>query len=552
MGVANAGDSSMTITLNEEETRVFLLCDRQMKVESFNVSGGEKQVHHVPRGKQLTALAGTKGEQVLGVSADREGLLLLDETGEWHAINSYAGMGKPKTVPDNVILLGKSVFLGDYATNRVCRLLIDNGTLIGTTPEGCIAQLGPFGISGENLYCIDMALRVLLKADIELKHVEKAASIEKCDWPISITAKGNLLLIVDSQNRRLSIITVTGDSIDLNALTWKGDLMISQVIFSQRTSKLIALETSMPALLFFNVKDVDLGILTLFSVVRNFDIEVSDLSYQVIESSVLSSIKKSADKRRFTLKFINRLKEASGTGKNGVRLQVAVYCLLPTIVTPEERKSTLRWVAQTVEELGENDKAKQLYLEYLNEINGYDPEIRDKYGRLMELEEKWEEIKDFEGKFLLQSCFRSSPVNRPPYEGSYQRIRKAYTRLGIPIPKELKVPTTRELVKARDLLNTGKYEEARRIYAEMIENEDYKQLKSVDAISILNGYAESVKRCLRVLTLEDWQEVYRSLSILVHDYCDKEGFDQQYSRDLGAARRQIEKLKGSMPNGGIP
>jgi hypothetical protein len=81
----------------------------------------------------------------------------------------------------------------------------------------------------------------------------------------------------------------------------------------------------------------------------------------------------------------------------------------------------------------------------------------------------------------------------------------------------------------------------------MIQNEDYKQMKSVDAIALLDGYAVCIKRRPWVLTVEDWEEVYRSLAILVRDYSDKEGFDPRYSRDCEAARRQIEKLKGSMP-----
>jgi serine/threonine protein kinase len=113
LGKENARDLSMRIALNEEETRIFLLCDNQTKVYSFNLSGGEKQVHHVPHGKRLTALAGSKGEQALGVLSDREELLLLDETGEWLTIKASAKMGGPKAVPDNLILLGKSVYIGD-------------------------------------------------------------------------------------------------------------------------------------------------------------------------------------------------------------------------------------------------------------------------------------------------------------------------------------------------------------------------------------------------------------------------------------------------------
>jgi serine/threonine protein kinase len=547
LGTENAGDLCMRVSLNEEETRVFLLCDKQTKVYSFNLSGGEKQARHVPRGKRLTALAGIKGEQALGVLADREGLLLLDETGEWHAITIGTYVGEPKTVPDTLIPFGESVYVGDYAANRVSRLLIHSGALVGATPEEHITQLGPFGISGNNLFCIDLASKMLLKADLELKNIEKTAFMADCGWPTSFAVKEKLLFIVDSQNRHLSIMTCAGDSVEPDALTWKDNLTISQVMFSQRTSKLIALEASMPALLFFKVGSVDFEILRLASAVRDLGIEVPGFSYQAIEDSVRSFIETCADKRGFALRLVDRLKKLSGTTK-GIRLQVTVYSLLPIIVPQEERTTSLREVAQIVEELGDTPTAKKLYWEYLKEprVKGYDPEIRNKYGRLLEMEEKWEEIKDFEGKFLSEAYF-DQPNNRIAYERSYQRLRRAYTRLGIPIPKHLRVPPTSELVKAKRLLQSGENEEAFRVFTEMIENEDYEQMKLADAVAVLAGYAESIKRRLRVLTVEDWQEVYRSLSILVRDYSDQEGFDPQYLRDLEAARTQIEKLKGSTP-----
>lgn len=547
LGTENAGDLFMRISLNEEETRIFLLCDKQTKVESFNLSGGEKQVHHVPHGKQLTALAAAKGEQALGVLADRKGLLLLDEIGEWHALKCGTDIGEPKTVPDNLILLGKSIYIGDYAAHKVCRLLIDDGTLVGAIPEDRITQLGPFGIGGKHLFCIDLISKVLLKADLELKTIEKAAFMANFDWPISLTVKGNLLFIIDLQNRRLSIITDTGDNVDLSALTWGDELTLSHVLYSQKASKLIALETSIPALLFFTVKDVDLEIVRLSHFVRKFGIEVSEFSYPAIESSVLSFIRNCPDPEAFAHRFVDGVKKVTGTGKKGVKLQIAIYSLLVTVIPQKKRKGSLREIAQVVEQLGEEERAKQLYLEYLNEVNGYDPEIRDKYGRLLELGDRWEEIKDYEGAFLSQLYFRHSPDNRIAYERSYRRLRKAYTRLGIPIPKHLRVPPTSEMLKAKSLLVARKYEEARSIFAEIIQNEDYKQMKSVDAIAVLTGYAVSIKRCLRVLTVDDWQEVYRSLSILVRDYSNNEGLDSQYSKDLEAARRQIEKLNGTVP-----
>jgi serine/threonine protein kinase len=550
LGEKNAGDFSMRAALNEEETKVFLLCDGQTKVRLFNLSGGEKQVHHVPHGKQLTALAGIKGEQVLGLLAGRQGFMLLDEIGEWHTMEIGTDMGEPRIVPDNLILQGRSVYVGDYDANQICRFLIDDGTRAGVTPEQRITQLGPFVISGESLLCIDMALKVLLKADMELKHIGEVASIGNCDWPTSLTSNKNLLFVVDSQKRRLSIITADGYIVDLDALTWSGELNISQVMFSQRASQLVALETSMPALAFFNVQDVDMEVVRISNVVRGFGIEVRRVAYQAIEKCVLTSIEKHVSRREFALKIVDKLKRTPGTGRKGESLQVAVYSLLPCIVPPDERRSLLRSVAREVEELGECERAKQLYLEYLSEVKGYDPDVRDRYVRLLEQGEKWQEIRDFEGEFLQQSYFKDYPDNRLPYDRSYQWVRKAYTKLGMPIPKDLRVPPTSELAKARNLLDSGAYDEARRVFAEIIENEGYKQMKPVDAIAALAGYADSIKRSSHVLTVEDWKDVCSSLSILVHEYSEKEGFDQEYSRDLIAARRQVEKLEGSIPSPG--
>jgi serine/threonine protein kinase len=540
------GDHSIRFSLNEEETRIFLLCNKRTKVDSFNFSGGEKQVHHVPRGKELTVLAGAKGDQALGVLADREGFLLLDEAGEWHTIKKSTAMAEPKAVPDSLILSGKSMFIGDYAAGKIHRLHIDSGDIVGTTPGSSIVQLGPFGISGNNLFFIDMVLKVILQSDLQLNAIKDVAYIANCGWPISLAVKDDLLLILDSQNKSVCVLTDTGNIVHHNALTWGGELAISQIVFSQRTSHLIALENSIPCLIFFHVKEIDREILELLRFVRDSHIEGTGLTYEAIEGSVLSYLRKSHQEENFFIRFVDTLKKYTGSGEKGVKLQVAVYSLIPEIVPRNRRRSSLRQVAQRVDELGDIEKAKFLYLQLLNEVK-WDPEIRDKYGRLLESGEEWEKIIEFEGPFLSDGYFKFSPNNRIPYEHSYQRLRKAYARSGIPIPDHLRTPATSDLIKANSLLHNKKYEEARRVFAELIENEEYKQLRSVDSIAVLAGYAESIKRELRILTVADWQEIYRSLFILVRDYSDKEGFDAKYSRDLSAARRQIEKLNGEVP-----
>ncbi len=51
------------------------------------------------------------------------------------------------------------------------------------------------------------------------------------------------------------------------------------------------------------------------------------------------------------------------------------------------------------------------------------------------------------------------------------------------------------------------------------------------------------KILLRMLNLEDWQEIHRSLSILVQNYSHLHDFSPDFYNDLGAAEKQIEKLK---------
>jgi hypothetical protein len=268
----------------------------------------------------------------------------------------------------------------------------------------------------------------------------------------------------------------------------------------------------------------------------------------VLEDSVRSFVETCTDKKAFVLRLVDKLKKTPGAGQKGVKLQVALYSLLPAIVPQQERRSSLRDAAQAVEELGDLQTAKKLYLEYLNDphITGYDPEIRDKYGRLLEIEEKWQEIMDFEGEFLSSAYF-DQPGIRFAYERSYQRLRNAYTRLGIPVPRHLVPPPTSELAKAKNLLQNREYKKAAAILAEMIKNEDYMQMEPADAIAVLAGHAECIKRRLQKMTVEDWQDVYRSLYILVRDYSGYRDFNPQYTRDLEAARKQIEKLGGSAP-----
>ncbi len=121
--------------------------------------------------------------------------------------------------------------------------------------------------------------------------------------------------------------------------------------------------------------------------------------------------------------------------------------------------------------------------------------------------------------------------------------------LGVPVPKEFRVAPTAEAAKAKVLLAEGKADEARAIYKEIIDNEDYCQMKAEDAIGVLAGYADCIKRALHVLTTNEWREVCRALEILVCEYAQPPAFDQEFRRDLAAAKRQVEKLERSMAQG---
>jgi hypothetical protein len=208
----------------------------------------------------------------------------------------------------------------------------------------------------------------------------------------------------------------------------------------------------------------------------------------------------------------------------------------------------LRQAALRADEGGDAPKAMALYREFLDlsGVNGFAPDIRDNYGRLLEEEHRWKEIQEFEGDFLSQHFFEN-PDNRVAYERSFERLRRAYLHLGIPLPHRLQVPPTSAIAKARSLLDAKSHDEARSILGDLIESEAFRQMKRSDAVNVLSGYAQSIKSGPRVLTVEDWQEVYRTLSILVCDFSDAEGYDLQFARDRAAAANRITKLGGTLP-----
>jgi serine/threonine protein kinase len=541
------GSGFVKMALNGDGTRFFVLCDECTKVCSFNEYGGEKQTRHVPRGQHLAAIAGGKGDEAFGFSAEGATLLVVDASGEWRSLGPAATRGLPKVVPDNVAYYNGSIYMGDYTTNRIFRLSLVDSQVTSGIPDGLITQLGPFGLGGESLFFLDLWSKTLFRTDLELQNVRKICTEPSWGWPTWLTVGDKLVFVVDSQNKTISVLTTDGEMVDTQALNWSVNSEISQVSFAPRSSQIVVLDSASPALMFFDVILTDPELLRLAKALHLPSSEINEFSYEVIERMLLETIRKSPDKKDASFRAIAYIDNAPETRQKGLRIQIALYNFLLENATPAERHSLLRTLSEKLEHLGDRNKAKQVCQEYLNSAQGYDPDMRDRYGRLLEQDLLWEEIKEFEGGFLSQHYFES-PESRVAYARSYNRIRKAYANLGIPLPKTFDMPPTTELMKAKNLLDKGNYEEARALFKEIIDKEGYTLLTGEEAIAILAGYAKSIKKALRTLTLEDWQEIHGALSILVRDYSQHQGFSPEFIRDMTAAGRQVDKLKGSIPS----
>jgi hypothetical protein len=296
-------------------------------------------------------------------------------------------------------------------------------------------------------------------------------------------------------------------------------------------------------LYFLDITMPDLGVVELIKIAERYGVELPSRQYSDIENSFISYIKNSVEKKATALKLLHAIQTDLKDIKMRNMLMAAIYTLLPTVVPANEHTISLRECAQHLERIGDKKEAMRMYQEYLSARDGYDPVIRINYDNLLELGEQWDEIIRFEGEFLSRSYFRDDPTSQKHYERSFQKLRDAYNKKGIPIPKYLRIAPAKDIGVAIAMLRDGNFLDARTKFAEMIEREDYKQMKAADAIAVLAGYAESIKRSPRVLTKKDWEEVYRVLSLLVSEYKNMDGFDPEYSRDLRAAQRQIEKYK---------
>ena len=88
--------------------------------------------------------------------------------------------------------------------------------------------------------------------------------------------------------------------------------------------------------------------------------------------------------------------------REGADLEAAIYSHLIDAVGQEEKASLIREAGLRMAELGHREQAEQFYASYLEAVQGYDPQIRDKYGQILEDGQRWEEIKELEGNFLSQ------------------------------------------------------------------------------------------------------------------------------------------------------
>jgi hypothetical protein len=353
---------------------------------------------------------------------------------------------------------------------------------------------------------------------------------------------GSFLFVIDSQNKAISVLTTDGELVDERALTWNTIFEISQVIFVPGSSQIVALHTTSSALLFFDVLPIDPELLKLAKALRLPVSQLEELSYDGLKRTLFDAICKSPNEKAAAQRAITHIDNAPETRQMGLRIQAELFELLIEHAAPQEKPSLLRALSSKREQLGEWEKAKQVCQEYLAIVRGYDPDIRDRYGRILEQEQRWDEIKEFEGTFLSVSYF-TNPESRMSYSRSYNRLKRAYANLGIPLPKTFSVAPTAELVKANSFMAIGKYEMARVIFKEIIDNEDYTLMKRDEIVAVLTGYVASIKHAILTLSLEDWQEIYQCLSILVRDYSQAPGYNSEFERDMRAAARQIEKLK---------
>jgi serine/threonine protein kinase/tetratricopeptide (TPR) repeat protein len=541
LATVESGDSFAKLALNSDGTRLLVLCDDCTKVCSFNEYGGEKQTRYVPHGQHLTAIVGGRGDEVFGFSDEGANLMVVAASGEWRSVGQVVARGLPRVVPDNLAYHDGSVFMGDYATNRILRLSAADAEVTARLPAGLVTQLGPFGVGGDSLFFVDMASKTLFRTDLSLQNARAIRAEQSWDWPTWLAVGDTLLFLIDSQSKAVSILTIDGELVDRQALIWSTALEISQVLFAASSSQIVVQHSTSAALLFFDVLPMDPELLRLAKALRLSTSQMAELSYDAIEQTLLDAVRKSPDSMAAALRAITYIDNSPETRQKGLRIQVALYDFMLEHANAQDRPSLLRTLSAKLQQLGEREKAKQICQEYLQGAQGYDPDIRDRYGRLLEQELRWEEIKEFEGQFLSQPYFEN-PDNRAHYTRSFNRVRRAYANLGIPLPRSFNIPPTTELMKARTLLAQRQYDEARVVFKEIIDNEDYTLLGGEDAIAVLAGYATSIRQALRTLTLEDWQEIHRSLSILVRDYSEVQGFDPEFKRDMRAAARQVEKL----------
>ena len=540
--------SITNLSINEESTRLFLLDDDQTRVCSFNLHGGERQTRHVPHGERLVGIAGGKGDGAFGVSAGPGSLLFLDASGEWRTLRNPVTREPPRTLFDNIVFAKEGLYLGDYQENRIIRLASADGALVGGTPERLVAQLGPFGVGAGSVFFVDLAAKAILRSDLGFQQTRTICSNQDWGWPTCLAVGDNFLFLVDSQRKCVLLYTLDGDLADPCVFTWTDTGGVTQVVCISRPPQVVLLEASKGVLLFLDVVPIDVEALRLAHALHLPASELPAISYEAVESVQLRRVHGSPAGKELARRSLVQLENAPRIGQQGLKLQIALYDFLLAQASKQERVNLLRALSEKLERAGQWQRAREVCQEFLRAVQGFNPEMRDRYGRLLEREERWDEIRTFEGEFL-QASFFDNPDARAAYHPSYQRLRRAYANLGIPLPKNLSLPRAGEAAKARALLAAGKYEQARSIFRDLVDNEDYSQLKAEDAIAVLEGYALSIKRSLKDLTAEDWDEIFRSLQILVRDCSRSPAFKPEFERDMIAAQRQAAKMRGQSPPG---
>ena len=588
LGITDEEAHATRLSSSQESKRLFATVS-QTRVISSDFHGGNAQVRYVPDGQHLEVLAGTCGKEAVGMVAPRQSLAHLMESGHWNFTTFTEPMIGPTHGQDHISVIDDAVFVGDYGANQVWRVNWRTGQSVDQTPPGGLSKLGPLTVGEGRVFCVDMVRPSLHIAPVEdLAALGYVADLSGVGFPTSLAWYGGLLFVVDPQNRRLSIWSEDGTSVHDSALSWESDLEIYQAVMSPNGGELALLDHANGSIYFLTLCVPPMDLLLLHRALADCGVCERDLAYESLEATVLSFLRATLESERSQLAegLLRRLDRLTDPNRSRDLLKISICRLLAVgdvtdglvwLSRAVEAADALSNVADldTASELRPRDDqgwvdmdlAKDVYGEQLARVNGYDADVRDKLGRILEYEGDWDGILAFEAEFLCQEPVQKTSW-RETLERSFARARRAYKQLGRKPPRGIDIRTTDRFWQALSLLSQDKHKDAREILRICFLDKDYHHLEDSWARVMLSAYAASIKMSL-CMTVEDWLEVYVCLLTLLREYpqlvgssdddSEDEGFGrfpskycasrEQYQKDLAAARNQVLRMGGRLPEG---